>query len=112
MALIDGVRINLGGRDFVVPPLTLGALRALQPQFKELANIGPLPSGEQIDAAAEVIHRALRRNYPDVTLDEILELVDVRAFPDVLAAICGASGLTQREAGDPPQAPTGTASTD
>jgi hypothetical protein len=114
MALIEGVKINMGGRDFVAPPLNFKALRALTPKLVILSAMGDVPTGEQIDVVLDVVHAALVRNYPDLTRDELEELLDLANLASALVAIMGASGLekTSGEASGPPVADlTGATST-
>ena len=54
MALIEGVRINLGGREFVAPPLNFKALRQLTPKLAILASMGDVPTNDQTDVVLDV----------------------------------------------------------
>jgi hypothetical protein len=38
--MIPGVAVAMGGRDWLVPPLTLGELRRLMPKVRQLTEIG------------------------------------------------------------------------
>jgi hypothetical protein len=38
--MIPGVVIEMGGRDWIVPPLTLGQLRRLMPKVRQLSAVG------------------------------------------------------------------------
>jgi hypothetical protein len=89
--LIPGVTLTLGGREFVVPPLSMKALRELHPQWPTLQSMGDVPTGPQIDVVLGVVHSALIRNYPDLTRDELEELVDLGNLPKALMAVMGAS---------------------
>lgn len=88
---IEGVKINLGSREFVVPPLSLKGLRELAPQWPTLQGMGDVPTGPQIDVVLGVVHSALIRNYPDLTREELEELVDLGNLPKALMAVMGAS---------------------
>jgi len=89
--LIEGVKLTLGGREFVVPPLSFKALRELTPRWPELTGMGDVPTGEQIDVVLGVVHSALIRNYPDLTLEDLEDLVDLGNLPKCLMAAMGAS---------------------
>ena len=89
----EGVVVRIGGQDWIVPPLTFRQLRRLQPAFETLGQIGPVMSEGQIDAVLQIAEAALSRNYPEITRDEVEELLDLGNARTVLAAIAGASGL-------------------
>ena len=91
--MIEGVKINLGGREFVAPPLNFKALRLLTPKLGLLATMGDVPTGEQIDVVIDVVLAALSRNYPDLTRDDLEALLDLANLATALTAIMGASGL-------------------
>ena len=89
--LIKGVTLNLGGREFVIPPLSMKGLRELAPQWPTLQGMGDVPTGPQIDVVLGVVHTALIRNYPDLTRDELDELLDLGNLAKALMAVMGAS---------------------
>jgi len=93
MALIEGVKINLGGTEYVVPPLSFKQLRTLQPKMGVLSSVGSMPNEDQLDVIVEVIHMALSRNYPDLTTDQVSEALDLGNMKLILPAILGVSGL-------------------
>src|SRR5581483_9382921 len=96
--LIDGVIVHMGGRDWTVPPLTFKQLRRLQPQLERLATIGAAATPEQIVAVSEIVQAALSRNYPNFTIDDVEEMLDLGNAARVIAAILTGSGLTTGEA--------------
>ncbi len=114
--MIEGVTIQLGGEGRIIPPLNFRALRTLQPELTLLGK-SPLGQGgfsdEQMTALCQVIHAALARNYPDVTLDQLEDWIDLGNAPAVIAAVMAQSGLV-RAGGEkktmPTSPPTGTAS--
>lgn len=86
-----GVELN-DGATYVFPPLTLGyleangdALGALDPASKE-------GRGAMIDAA----FASARRNYPDLTREALLELIDLSNMVDVFEAVMDVSGLKRK----------------
>lgn len=98
----DGVKVSLRGREVVIPPLTLYALRKFTASghMERISKMGALPSVDDLDAAAELIHAALLPNYPEITLEEVLNLVDVKNLGEVVPAIMGQSGLRQVKPGE------------
>ncbi|MEN6476126.1 MAG: hypothetical protein ABFD81_19080 [Syntrophaceae bacterium] len=103
--MFDGAKINLGGRDFIVPALSLGWIK----RNKDLLNSIAIPIDgsiippDAVDAVLSTIHAALQRNYPDITIDELGDLIDLGNFAKVFRAIAGQSGLSEggAAAGEP-----------
>lgn len=95
MAKHDGVKMRVGGRELIIPALTIKQVRALRGQFDAMQGIkeNVMPSDEQIGAVTEVIHSAVVRNYPDMTIDTLEELMDLTTMQAVVKAIMGQSGL-------------------
>jgi len=91
--MIDGVSISLGGTEYVVPALSFKQLRNLQPKLATLGTVKGIPSEAQLDAVAEVVHAALSRNYPDLTLDQVGDMLDLTNMKHIVPAIMGISGL-------------------
>ena len=101
MAKFPGVKIDMGGRDFTVPALRFGAVK----QFSKDGTFALIDTmkvaglnEENIDAAIRVIRAAMGLNYPELTEQDILDLVDLRTLPELLGAVTGQSRL---EATDP-----------
>jgi hypothetical protein len=80
----------------MVPPLSFKKLRSLENDIKELAKLeGPATqyTGEQLKVFLRIVHAALSRNYPDMTLEDVEEILDLGNVRPVVAAILGISGL-------------------
>jgi hypothetical protein len=95
--MIPGVTITMGGRDWVVPPLTLGQLRRLMPKVRRLTEIDASMGEVQIGVLVEIVTAALQRNYPDTTADVAENLLDLGNAGAVLNAVLTGSGLRLRE---------------
>jgi hypothetical protein len=91
--MIPGVTIAMGGRDWLVPPLTLGQLRRLMPKVRELTEIGAGMGEAQIGVLVEIVAAALQRNYPEATPDLVENLLDLGNASGVLNAVLTGSGL-------------------
>jgi hypothetical protein len=83
----------MGGRDWLVPPLTLGQLRRLMPKVRQLTEIGASMGEAQIDVLVEIVVAALQRNYPEVTTETVEDLLDLGNAGAVLNAVLTGSGL-------------------
>ncbi len=91
--MIPGVTIAMGGRDWLIPPLTLGQLRRLMPKVRQLTEIGASMGEAQISVLIEIVATALQRNYPDATADMVENLLDLGNASAVLNAVLTGSGL-------------------
>ena len=85
--MIPGVAVAMGGHDWVVPPLTLGQLRRLMPQVRQLTEIGASMGEAQIAVLVDIVTAALQRNYPEMTPGEVENLLDLGNASAVLNAV-------------------------
>ena len=95
--MLPGVTIPMGGRDWVVPPLTLGQLRRLMPKVRQLTEMGASMGETQISVLVEIVAAALQRNYPEVTAEMVENLLDLGNASAVLNAVLTGSGLKLRD---------------
>jgi hypothetical protein len=95
--MIPGVTITMGGRDWLVPPLTLGQLRRLMPRVRQLTEIDASMGEVQIGVLVEIVTAAVQRNYPDATAETVENLLDLGNAGTVLNAVLTGSGLRLRE---------------
>jgi len=95
--MLPGVTIAMGGRDWLVPPLTLGQLRRLMPKVRQLTEIGASMGETQIGVLVEIVAAALQRNYPEATADMVENLLDLGNASAVLNAVLTGSGLKLRD---------------
>lgn len=96
--MIPGVPINLGGHMFVLAPLGLRAARELEARAKEAGA-----DQEKLFALGiDTILVSLHRNYPDITIEELNELVDVANIVEAQEAITGTSGMKRVMPGELP----------
>ena len=97
---IPGTALNLGGIDFVAPPFNLDGMQEVMPLLKDAKD--ELKTAEDVlRYSARVIHISLKRNYPDLTLDELLRLIDLGNAMSVLRTVCSASGIEFKKPGEP-----------
>lgn len=95
----EGTLIKLGDRELVVPSLTVKQGKELWANLESLAQ----PAGslkDHIEASMAVIHAAVSRNYPKMTMSQLEDLVDLANFRTVVAAVMGKSGIQVRPAGE------------
>lgn len=103
---IKGIPLPLGGKTYIVPPLNLGALERLQ---ERLTSFTGGIDQESVSTVLDAAHSALLRNYPDLTRDQVAEVVDVANMAEVMEAVMDVSGLKRKaiEAGGAAGEPTG-----
>jgi hypothetical protein len=92
--MIDGPKLTLGDREFIVPPANLKAIKAHSAVRK---NPDATPE-EKIDANIAFILTTLQRNYPDLTEDFLLEHVDARNQMAVMAKVLESAGYVKEAA--------------
>ena len=98
--MFDGQEFKLGDDTYTIPPLNLKQTKKYLPILQAMA--GEKDIEKQIEAQKEVIQAAMSRNYPNITMGEIEELVDIGNLGKIVLAITGMSGLVAST--DPPLA--------
>ena len=98
--MINGATVNIGGTDFIVPPLTLGAVQRLMPQIELMSKAAAAKAltAESLGAVIAVVQAALVRNYPELGPNEVAELIDMKSMPAVIQAVLGVSGFEKGSA--------------
>lgn len=89
----EGVKVEIQGKEYIIPPLTLKSLKVLTPHIESLKNISDVPTETQIDAILEIAHAAMVRNYPDITKEHLFDLIDLSNMPQIFMAVMNSSGL-------------------
>jgi hypothetical protein len=99
-----GQWVRMGDVEYKVAPLNFKGLRELGAQLAMLKDVAPgtMPNAEQVTALCAIAHAALKRNYPEMTVDEVEDRLDFGNFGPVLSAVIGVSGLKKEgEPGEP-----------
>lgn len=91
---VKGIPIQFAGKEYVIPPLSLGALEQLQERIAGFT--GDIRSKEQVATVLDAAHAALKRNYPDVTREDVADWIDVANMADVFEAVMDISGLKRK----------------
>jgi len=97
MALLSGVKVTMGGREYTLPPLTLGSLKRIGNKINTLSKIDSVPNEEQTDAIAQIVLASVNRNYAEITQDELLEMIDLGNLKEIFEAVLGVSGIKKGE---------------
>jgi hypothetical protein len=98
--LVRGTQVEMGGEVYTIPPLNFSALQELEDDLGKLHEISGVPTPEQVQRICRIVHAALKRNYPDMTIAEVMDKIDMGNFGATLGAVVRVSGL-EREEGAP-----------
>lgn len=93
----EGKTIILDGREFVLPSLSVNQARKLWPGILDLnkgLTVDQFPS--KLDVVLNVIHAALSRNYPDLTIEQLGDMVDANNSGEILYEVAAQSGFIVR----------------
>jgi hypothetical protein len=83
------------GRQFVIPTLSLNAYRAFRQRGRSLETVD-VTTDEGLDLIFEAVHAALVRNYPDMTVEAVSELLDFSNLTDVMTSVMDFGGNKRR----------------
>jgi hypothetical protein len=95
--MIPGALINFGGTEYTVPPINLRIDFACKDQIKTVCK----PEAEvdfvdYVDAAAAILFALIQRNYPEMTRDQFLDMVDLPMLRPVMSGMLQISGYIAR----------------
>lgn len=96
--LIEGTIVSIGGTDYTVPPLNFSRAKKVLPLLLAMNASGDALDEAKLDAGTQLVHLALTRNYPELTIEQVEDMLDMRNFPLIVAAVMGASGIEKGEA--------------
>jgi len=104
--MAESITIKLGGRDFIVRPLTFRQLREIEAAIDASTKAGAV--SVEFDAQVDIIAAALSRCEPPMTREQVLDLEVTK--PQVgmaMRAILKASGYLEGDQ-KPGEAPAGS----
>lgn len=96
LELLPGDTVRIGDIEYVMPALNLKGVRRAMELIPKLES----QSLDSIDACLEVVHLALRRNYPDLTIEKIEEDANLDQLAHLTATL-----LAQLTGGSQPPTP-------
>lgn len=94
IAKIAGVAVMLNGQEYIIPPIALGALEQLQSRIG--AFDGNATDAAQVSTVIDCAHAALKRNYPEMTREQVADLIDIGNMMEVFEAVMDVSGLKRK----------------
>ena len=89
MSLIPGVELELGGEKRILAPLNAAAIKQHRDKIGQVF-VGQVPDVELVSLLA---YCSLKRNYPDVTQDQVDDWIDYGNLIAVWEAVMNISGL-------------------
>lgn len=89
MTLIPGKEITLGGQQYIVAPLNGTAIK----QYRKDINAVKLGTLPDIELVIKLAHASLKRNYPEITLEQVEDIVDYGNYFTLWDALLNVSGL-------------------
>ena len=93
--LIPGVEVNIGGLIYTVPPLNFRQLEAHGDTIIQIASEAGASSFDRIKRMVPVVFAALSRNYPELTVDGVKDIIDMENYSRVFEAVTGVSGIME-----------------
>ena len=109
--MFEGQKIKIGDRELEIPPLSFGNLMDLEDKIAAImdGDAKKVFSKERIQAQLDVIHAAVKRNYPDITADWLRDNLDLGNAIKVIKMVLSTSGVGEKSAGAPQPEGGGTA---
>ncbi len=86
-----GTAIQIDGQSFVFAPLSLGAVEKLLPALQEFKP-------DDVGLVIDVAFKSLKRNYPDISRDDVADMIYMDQLSEVMGAVMSVSGLKNKEA--------------
>lgn len=94
-----GVWVRFGDEEFKVPALGLLGVQELIEDIPKLQGITGVPTREQMNMVAVITQKAMRRNYPNLSVDDVSDMLDMSNFADVLNSVMSVSGFVRAQPG-------------
>ena len=91
---VKGIELTFGDRKLVVPPIALGALEQLQQRISQFT--GDVRDAGQIATVIDAAFASLKRNYPEITREEVGDMVDVGNMAEVFESVMDVSGMRRK----------------
>lgn len=89
---VPGVAMVFEGTEYIVPPLNAAAVKQYRTQVATLM-VGSMPD---IEVIVRLLHAALVRNYPALTVEQVEQWVDFANMVPIMDAVMHVSGLVAK----------------
>ena len=92
---IKGIEFKFNETDtLTIPPIPIGYLEQLQGRMSEVT--GDALDPKQVTTVIDTLHIALSRNYPEMTREEVGNLVDISNMFEVFECAMDVSGMKRK----------------
>lgn len=88
-----GIEIELGDQRLVCPPLSLATIEQMRDKLEAMSGAD---MKDKVSTVIECAHSALKRNYPDITREEVADGIDLGTMEDVMVAVMDVSGAERQ----------------
>lgn len=95
--MIPGKEIKIGDKVYVMPALTLGMLELYQDRIDAFQN-GEV-SSKSWTTVIDVVHSALKRNYPEMDRSVVTENLELRDIGSLFEKLMDVSGVDADRSG-------------
>lgn len=98
----EGEPVKIGNRTFVIPSLSTSQAKKLWPELITInqgVTVENVP--ERNERMLQILHAAISRNVPELTVDELADLVSVSQLADLVVKVAEQSGFIARPGGQP-----------
>jgi hypothetical protein len=107
-----GIWVRIGDEEYRVAALGFRALQDLAEDVATLQNMGQMPTREQMEVVIRIVHAAMLRNYPSMSMETVADMLDLANFEKILNAVMNITGYVKgNESSGEMVASTGTGST-
>jgi hypothetical protein len=99
--MFKGTKVELGGEEYLIPPLSLAKLEELEEQFQALGEPSPTLR-ERLHKLMPILLASFQRNYPEMTEAALRNLLDLPSLDLVMDAILRSNGFRLVKPGETP----------
>jgi hypothetical protein len=95
----EGVPVYMDGKEWVIPALSVRQYREHQKLLQD-GDVTQENLHDYIVARVPLIGAAMRRNYPELTDEQVMDMLDLRTVVRVIQAIGFQTGLRPAQPGE------------
>lgn len=91
--LFEGENITIHGKEYVIPGLSFAQLEDNAKDIEKVMNAQNEDMVKMIGVTSKIVHLAMSRNYPELTLKGVKQMLDMRNMNRIIQAIMGGTGF-------------------
>ena len=93
LSKFKGIAVEFGGKTWIIPGLTIGQMETIgDERIDTFGRLDPSKLGAGMAEQLDILHAAMSRNYPDLTMDELKDMVDTQSFLECCIAVMKLTG--------------------